>query len=304
METEATAAAEKAEAWKRAAAASADVAATKEQAQREAAELARREESMDQVDRQQRERLAKMLIIRIGRDRDRALLFRGWSRLCLHAASLSAAEGASAAATAAARAARAEAMETEATAAAKKAEECRVSTDMVASTEQAQKGANGASTSVGELDGREEVMGQLLREHREHRAKMLMFRVSGDRRKARLFRGWNRLRLHAVSLSATEGALPITTATTRAVGAEAMEWEATSATDAAVEDMDENLTRRRTRAAMMVQRFTANRNKQSLWRAWTLLCQHTAARNAAAAAASAALTTAASVSNTGGGDPL
>lgn len=48
-------------------------------------------------------------------------MFRGWSRLCLHAASLSAAEGASAAATALARAARAEAVETEARAAAEKA---------------------------------------------------------------------------------------------------------------------------------------------------------------------------------------
>ncbi len=51
-------------------------------------------------------------------ERDRALVFRGWSRLCLHAASLSAAEGASAAATAVARAARAEAKEKEAAAAA------------------------------------------------------------------------------------------------------------------------------------------------------------------------------------------
>lgn len=50
-------------------------------------------------------------IARACRDRGRALLFRGWSRLCLHAASLSVAEGASAAATAVARAARAEAME-------------------------------------------------------------------------------------------------------------------------------------------------------------------------------------------------
>ena len=52
-------------------------------------------------------------------ERDRALIFRGWSRLCVHAASLSSAEGASeAAVTAVARAARAEAMEKEATAAA------------------------------------------------------------------------------------------------------------------------------------------------------------------------------------------
>lgn len=62
MEAEAAAAAEKAEAWKRAAAASVDVAAPKEQAQREAAELAQRREAMGQVDRQQRERRAKMLV--------------------------------------------------------------------------------------------------------------------------------------------------------------------------------------------------------------------------------------------------
>ena len=53
-------------------------------------------------------------IIRICGERDRALLFRGWSRLCLHAAFLFAAEGASASATAAARAAREEALEKEA----------------------------------------------------------------------------------------------------------------------------------------------------------------------------------------------
>lgn len=41
-------------------------------------------------------------------------LFRGWSRLCLHAASLSVAEGVSAAATAAARADRAQKIQNEA----------------------------------------------------------------------------------------------------------------------------------------------------------------------------------------------
>ena len=50
-------------------------------------------------------------IARACRDRARNLLFRGWSRLCLHAASLSAAEGSLAAATAAARAAQGGAME-------------------------------------------------------------------------------------------------------------------------------------------------------------------------------------------------
>lgn len=55
-------------------------------------------------------------------DGDRRLLFRGWSRLCLHAASLNAAEAASASSTAAARAARAEAMDKQAAVAEEKAE--------------------------------------------------------------------------------------------------------------------------------------------------------------------------------------
>lgn len=51
------------------------------------------------------------------RDKDRRLLFRGWNRLCLHAASLNVAEGALAAATAVARAARAKAEQEETAAA-------------------------------------------------------------------------------------------------------------------------------------------------------------------------------------------
>lgn len=119
-------------------------------------------------------------ITRVGRDRDRVLVFRGWNRLCLHAASLSTAEGASVAAMAAARAVRAEAAETEATAAAEKAGACRVSADMAASTDQTQGGATEALPSVAELEGREEAMGQVLREHREHRAKMLVSRIAQD----------------------------------------------------------------------------------------------------------------------------
>ena len=110
-------------------------------------------------------------IVRVGQDRDRNLMFRGWSRLCLHAASLSASEGAAAAATAAARAARAEAMETEAIAAAEKAEALKraaaASADVAATKEQAQREA-------AELVRREESMGQLDRQHRERRAKMLV----------------------------------------------------------------------------------------------------------------------------------
>ena len=110
-------------------------------------------------------------IARVGRDRDRALIFRGWSRLCLHAASLCAAEGASAAATAAARATRAEAMEMEATAAAEKAEAWKkaaaASTDVAAAKEQVQREA-------AELVRREETMGQVGQQQRERRAKMMV----------------------------------------------------------------------------------------------------------------------------------
>ena len=110
-------------------------------------------------------------ITRVGRDRDRALMFRGWSRLCLHAASLSASEGASAATTAAARAARAEAIETEATAAVEKAEAWKrvaaASADVAAIKERAQREA-------AELVRREEFMGQVDCQHRERRAKMLV----------------------------------------------------------------------------------------------------------------------------------
>ena len=112
-------------------------------------------------------------VSRVGRDRDRALMFRGWSRLCLHAASLSAAEGASAASTAAARAARAEVMEAEATAAVEKAEAWKraaaASAGVAATKEQAQR-------EVAELARREEVMDQVDRQQRERLAKMLVRR--------------------------------------------------------------------------------------------------------------------------------
>ncbi|CAN0508164.1 unnamed protein product, partial [Ectocarpus sp. 12 AP-2014] len=132
MEKEAEAAAEKAEAWKRAAAASVEVAEAEKKAQREAArgstlasELQLNIQDKEEALRQHQQRRTKMLIIRVCDERDRALMFRGWSRLCLHAASLSAAEGAAAAATATARSARAEAMEKEAKSAADKAEAWR-----------------------------------------------------------------------------------------------------------------------------------------------------------------------------------
>ena len=112
-------------------------------------------------------------IYRVSRDRDKALMFRGWTRLCLHAASLSAAEGASASATAAARAARAEAMEMEATTIAEKAEACKraaaASVDVSASRGQARRVA-------GELKTPEEATGQVDRQQRGRHATMLVRR--------------------------------------------------------------------------------------------------------------------------------
>lgn len=110
-------------------------------------------------------------IARVGRDREKASMFRGWGRLCLHAASLSAAEGASASATVAARAARAEAVQTEAAAAADKAGALKragaASTDLAASREQAQREAT-------KLAKRETTMGQVDRQQQERRTKMLV----------------------------------------------------------------------------------------------------------------------------------
>lgn len=62
-------------------------------------------------------------------------MFRGWSRLCLHAASLSAAEGASAAATAVARAARADAAPKEVEAAAASPRETAFGSKLMADLE-------------------------------------------------------------------------------------------------------------------------------------------------------------------------
>lgn len=57
--------------------------------------------------------------------------------------------------------------------------------------------------------------------------------------------------MHAVSLSAAEGALCTVATTARAIGAEAMDGEANSATEAAVESTEGDFTHRRARAAMM-----------------------------------------------------
>lgn len=88
-------------------------------------------------------------IARVCGERDRALIFRGWSRLCLHAASLSAAEGASAAASASARAARSEAMKKEAEAAA-------ASVEVAAAREEAQQKADRTLMLVAQSTRREQ----------------------------------------------------------------------------------------------------------------------------------------------------
>lgn len=117
-------------------------------------------------------------IIRVCRERDKALVFRGWSRLCLHAASLCAAEGASAAACAKARAARTEAMEKEAEAAAEKAEAWRraavASAEVAAAREQAKRSSLGVSMLTAELKEREADTAQMAREHQLRRMKMLV----------------------------------------------------------------------------------------------------------------------------------
>lgn len=110
-------------------------------------------------------------------------MFRGWSRLCLHAASLCVAEGASAAATAIARAARAEAMEKEAQAATEKAEERRrasgVSAEVAPTQEQAQRASARGSISAAELELKLHTTEIALRETQLRRMKM-MVRANAD----------------------------------------------------------------------------------------------------------------------------
>lgn len=113
-------------------------------------------------------------------------MFRGWSRLCMHAASLSAAEGASAAATALARAARAEAMEREVKRAADHAKTRRKagssSTEAAAAGEQPQ-GETGRGSTLTAEPKLEKDMGPVLREQQLRRTKILVSRAHADRAK-------------------------------------------------------------------------------------------------------------------------
>lgn len=117
-------------------------------------------------------------ITRVHGETDRALIFRGWSRLCLHAATLSAAEGASAAAMALSRAARAEAMDNEAEEAAAKAEAWRraaaANVEATEARNKAQGGYDDLSTLNSELKQKGEGTDLLLQEQQLRRMKMLV----------------------------------------------------------------------------------------------------------------------------------
>lgn len=125
-------------------------------------------------------------IFRLCSNRDRLLIFRGWSRLCFHAASLSAAEGASAAKTASARASRADAMEKEAAAAAIKAEAWKraaaASAEVAAAKEQAQRQVTGVPTLADDLQRQVKDSEEVAREQKKRRARLLVRdgRLSGS----------------------------------------------------------------------------------------------------------------------------
>lgn len=107
-------------------------------------------------------------VARVSIGHNKRLLFRGWSRLCLHAASLNAEEGALAAASASARAARAEAMEKEAKAMAEKAEAWRQTATAVENVEAWKKGEKakkyqGQALREAELREREEQAEKIMR---------------------------------------------------------------------------------------------------------------------------------------------
>lgn len=95
-------------------------------------------------------------ITRACRESDRSLLFRGWSRLCLHAASLSAAEGASVAAATASGTARAFAVEKRAIAATER--------------DDASPTAVGVAVAEAVLKERAEEAGRAFEEHKRRQA--------------------------------------------------------------------------------------------------------------------------------------
>lgn len=106
-------------------------------------------------------------ITRVCGESDRALLFRGWNRLCLHAASVASAEGALASATVFAKAARAEAMGKEAESAAARAE-------VAAAKEEAQRATTRGSMLETQLKLKVKGTEQVLRQHQLRRMRMLV----------------------------------------------------------------------------------------------------------------------------------
>lgn len=125
-----------------------------------------------------------MQISRMLGDKERSLMFRGWSRLCLHSASVNAVEGALATTTAAARAVRAEAVEKEATAASEQAEACRraatASAEAAAVTEQARQEATGVVREAAKLTDRADELENSLKQEQGLRAGMLVRRATVD----------------------------------------------------------------------------------------------------------------------------
>lgn len=105
-------------------------------------------------------------ITHVWRDKHRQQLFRGWSRLCLHAASLNAAEGDSAAATAVARATRVETIGNEADAAAARVKTATATTP----SEKEMQEVSGVSTLAGALQERVKVAERAARQEQERRA--------------------------------------------------------------------------------------------------------------------------------------
>ncbi|CAM9128995.1 unnamed protein product, partial [Ectocarpus sp. 8 AP-2014] len=160
-------------------------------------------------------------ITRVCGDRDRRSLFRSWSRLCLHAASVGAVDDVSAAAAEAARVAKADAVEKQART---PAERAKVS----------EKGHEDSMVAA-DLEKRAEEAEKAVDEQRRQQTVRMVARVLRDRNRRLLFRSWGRLCSHAASLNAVEGASAAATPAVRAARVEAKETgtaAAASSTDA------------------------------------------------------------------------
>lgn len=118
-------------------------------------------------------------IIHMCRSMERRHLFRGWSRLCRHAASVNAAAEISSSRTANARAARAQAVETDVITAAEESFAWREATNANVEAETTITGQNeapqqvdGSSTQVVDLGGRAEQPVRGLQEYQKRRARV------------------------------------------------------------------------------------------------------------------------------------